>query len=130
MNSKNCNFTLPAMALFSVFSSQVFAEESLQNEALPPPAIAPTSTERTYESRTVYESSFLPGVRLCEEDEVDYRGDFRRVNCQDEEVINSVSTRQNLFNVATPSTFIDNTSIPNGNILRIKFQRKVFTTNP
>lgn len=130
MISKNCNITLPAIALFSMLAGQVFAQETLQNEVLPPPDIEAKSSERSYESRTVYESAFLPGVRLCEENEVYYRGDFRRVNCQDEELIESVSTRKNLFDATTPSTFIDNYAIPNGNVLRIKFQRKVFATDP
>lgn len=137
MNSKNCSFTLLVIALFYILTCQVFAQETLQNEALPPPDIEPKTSERTYESRTVYESAFLPGVRLCEDDEVYYRGDFRRVNCQDQELIESVSTRNNMFNATTPSTFIDNYAIPNGNVLipngnvlRIKFQRKTFATDP
>lgn len=129
MKTENCKLRLPAIALFSIFTCQTIAQEVSQGEALPPPDINAEKTELTYQSRIVYESAFLPGVRLCEDNEVYYRGDFRRVNCQDEELIESVSTRRNLFNATTPSTFIDNYAIPNGNIFRIKFQRKVFATD-
>jgi hypothetical protein len=130
MSSKNCIFTLPAIALFSIITCQVFADGTSQNEILPPPDIKEKSAERNYETRTIYESAFLPGVRLCEDDEVDYRGDFRRINCQDEELIESVSTRSNMFDPTTPSTFIDNYAVPNGNVLRIKFQRKLIAKDP
>lgn len=130
MNNIIRHFTLVAITFISLLLCPVFAEETSQNEVLAPPEITPNTTQRTFESRTVYESSFLPGVRLCEEDEVDYRGDFRRVNCQDEELIESVSTRNDLFEATTPSTVVDNTNVPNGNILRIQFQRKVVTAAP
>ena len=116
---------LALAVLISFFSSQIGAEEAA--EALPPPVITPTETEVAVESRTVYESKFLPGVRLCEESEVDYRGGLRRVNCQDAEAIEAVSTRNDLFEATSPSTFIDNSHAPNGNVLRINFQRKLFS---
>ena len=87
-------------------------------------------TKIEYKTRTVYEPEFLPGVRLCEEDEVDYRGDFRRVNCQDEDIIESVSTRnQNDFDSGAHSIVEDRVA-PNGNLLRIKFRKKVVATEP
>ena len=77
-----------------------------------------------YRAETIYQPDFFPGVRLCQPEEVDYRGDLRKINCQDEKLINAVSTReQDPYNLR-PRTIIDNRIEPNGNLLRIKFQRK------
>lgn len=84
-------------------------------------------TKLEYRTETIYESSFLPGVRFCEEDEVDYRGDFRKVNCQDERLINSVSTREEDPYNTRPNIIVNDRIEPNGNLLRIKFHRKVYT---
>ncbi|MFK7794752.1 MAG: hypothetical protein AB8B89_05335 [Gammaproteobacteria bacterium] len=92
----------------------------------PPSAeeISNAQPEYSIKTETVYESSFLPGVRLCNEEEVDYRGDFRKVNCQDERLINSVSTRkQDPYNTR-PNIIVDDRIKPNGNIFRINFRKK------
>ena len=75
-------------------------------------------------TETIYESSFLPGVRLCEDEEVDYRGDFRKVNCQDEALINEVSTRKDDTYNLKPDAIVSDRVEPNGNIFRINFRRK------
>ncbi|MDW3094204.1 MAG: hypothetical protein R8G33_00875 [Gammaproteobacteria bacterium] len=86
--------------------------------------ISKAQPEYSIKTETVYESSFLPGVRLCEESEVDYRGEFRKVNCQDETLINAVSTRkQDPYN-ARPHIIVDDRIEPNGNIFRINFRKK------
>ena len=92
-----------------------------------PEEIANLDTQYEYQTKTVYESSFLPGVRFCEEDEVDYRGDFRKVNCQDEELINAVSTREADPYNTRPNIIVNDRIEPNGNLLRIKFRKKVYT---
>ena len=92
----------------------------------PPSAeeISNAQPEYSVKTETVYESSFLPGVRLCDQEEVDYRGDFRKVNCQDEALINSVSTRkQDPYNTR-PNIIVDDRIEPNGNIFRINFRKK------
>lgn len=79
--------------------------------------------EPKFKTRTVYEREFFPGVRFCEQDEVDYRGDFRKVNCQDEAKIRAVSTRnEDLYN-ANAHSIVDDRIEPNGNLLRINFRR-------
>lgn len=113
------------MTAVSFFAMPVMAEQS---DSVP----TPPSTENIPEQQqplklktnTLYEAKFLPGVRLCEEDEVDYRGDFRKVNCQDEQIINSVSTsKYDSFNTK-PTAIVDDRIEPNGNIFRINFKRK------
>lgn len=118
---------LTSTAIF-LAATPLFAENS---EAAKEVAETPRlDTKIEYKTRTVYESEFFPGVRLCEEDEVDYRGDFRRVNCQDEAIIESVSTRnQNDFDTGAHSIVKDRVA-PNGNLLRIKFHKKVVATEP
>ena len=111
-------------------STLVLAEDTVNTEVLAPPTLE-TGVDNTvvYETRTVYESQFLPGVRLCEESEVDYRGDFRRVNCQDTEVLEALATRDNRVTVDEPNKVFKNDFQASGNILRINFQRKI-VTNP
>ncbi len=87
-------------------------------------------TKIEYKTRTVYEPEFLPRVRWCEEDEVDYRGDFRRVNCQDEAIIEAVSTRDRNDYDTGAHSIVEDRVAPNGNLLRIKFRKKVVATEP
>ena len=124
-------------ALISTFAASVLltsplvlAEEIVDTEVLAPPSLE-TGVDNTviYETRTVYESQFLPGVRLCEDSEVDYRGDFRRVNCQDTEILEALSTRDPRVTLDDPNKVFKNDFHGSGNILRINFQRKV-VTNP
>ena len=92
----------------------------------PPSAedISKAQPKYSIKTETIYESSFLPGVRLCEDSEVDYRGDFRKVNCQDETLINAVSTRkQDPYNTR-PNINVKDRIEPNGNIFRINFRKK------
>ena len=117
---------LVATITSALVASPLFAENSEI------PADASTAVEKPvldtdlkYESRTVYEHEFLPGVRFCEDEEVDYRGDFRKVNCQDEDKIRAVSTRdEDLYN-ANAHSIVDDRIEPNGNLLRINFRKKV-----
>ncbi len=112
------------MAVF-LLSSPLLAEQSGTLEAPPSAEDISESQPLQLKTQTVYETKFLPGVRLCEEDEVDYRGDFRKVNCQDEEMINAVSTRkEDPYNNAKPNTIVSDRIEPNGNIFRINFRRK------
>ncbi len=107
----------------AVLSSAVTAEDA---SVKTPPSTEEISQNQQLQikTETVYETSFLPGVRLCEEDEVDYRGDFRKVNCQDDELINSVSTRkEDPYNIR-PHIIVNDRIEPNGNIFRINFRRK------
>ena len=109
----------------TLFASSANAEDASADHT-PPTAeeISKVDTNYSIKTETVYESSFLPGVRLCEDKEVDYRGDFRKVNCQDEALINSVSTRkQDPYNTR-PSIIVNDRIEPNGNIFRINFRRK------
>lgn len=115
---------IPAIAL-SLLASTVIADD---NDAIdtPPSAeeIAQDEPKLQIKTETIYETSFLPGVRLCEEDEVDYRGDFRKVNCQDEALIDAVSTRKEDPYNTRPNTVVSDRVEPNGNIFRINFRRK------
>jgi len=113
------------MTAASLFAMPVMAEQS--DSAPTPPStenIPEQQQPLKLETNTVYETSFLPGVRLCEEDEVDYRGDFRKVNCQDEQLINSVSTSKYDSFSTKPTAIVDDRIEPNGNIFRINFKRK------
>ena len=118
---------LPSLAISMVVATSSLAETSTdQPSGSAEIATTPKlDTDIEYKTRTVYEPEFLPGVRLCEEDEVDYRGDFRRVNCQDEAIIEAVSTRQqDDFNTG-PNQIVEDRVAPNGNLFRIKFRKKV-----
>lgn len=123
--------TLKAHHLFaslftiSLLTTPVMAEQDDAVQA-PPSAeeINNEQDELVLKTHTVYETSFLPGVRLCEQDEIDYRGDFRKVNCQDEELIQAVSTRKDDPYNTRPNIIINDRIEPNGNIFRINFRRK------
>ena len=108
-----------------LFTHTIFADDT--DTVQTPPSAEEISQEQQklqIKTETIYETSFLPGVRFCEEDEVDYRGEFRKVNCQDEALINAVSTRKEDPYYSRPNTVIDDRIEPNGNIFRINFRRK------
>lgn len=114
-----------ALAASALLISSVNAEDAPVDQT-PPSAeeISNSEPEYSLKTETVYESSFLPGVRFCEDNEVDYRGDFRKVNCQDEALINAVSTRKNDPYNTRPSIIVNDRIEPNGNIFRINFRKK------
>ena len=126
MTSSHCThlFLTAAFACSMLITSVNADDESV--DQTPPSAeeISKAQPDYSIKTETVYESSFLPGIRLCEDDEVDYRGDFRKVNCQDEALINSVSTRQQDPYNTKPSTIVNDRVEPNGNIFRINFRKK------
>jgi hypothetical protein len=116
---------ISAAMISSMLVTNALAEDTSVVQA-PPSAeeISNSLPNYSVKTETVYESSFLPGVRLCEDNEVDYRGDFRKVNCQDEALINSVSTRkQDPYNTR-PNIIVNDRIEPNGNIFRINFRKK------
>ena len=115
---------IPAIVL-SLLISTAIADDDVAAKA-PPSAeqIAQDEPKLQIKTETIYETSFLPGVRLCEEDEVEYRGDFRKINCQDEALIDAVSTRKEDPYNTGPKTVVNDRVEPNGNIFRINFRRK------
>lgn len=121
------SIVISTFAVTPLFADNTEVKSSAATEATEPPKL---NTDVEYKTRTVYESEFLPGVRWCEEEEVDYRGDFRRVNCQDEAIIQSVSTREKDEYNAGPNSIVDDRIAPNGNLLRIKFRKKIVATQP
>lgn len=121
------SIAISAFAVTPLFADNTEVKSSAATEAAEPPKL---NTDVEYKTRTVYESEFLPGVRWCEDEEVDYRGDFRRVNCQDEAIIQSVSTREKDEYNAGPNSIVDDRIAPNGNLLRIKFRKKIVATQP
>ena len=127
MKLKNVTHSLLVATVASALvTSPLFAENSElpadPSETLEKPAL---DTEPKFKTLTVYEHEFLPGVRFCEDKEVDYRGDFRKVNCQDEAKIRAVSTRdEDLYN-ANAHSIVDDRIEPNGNLLRINFRKKI-----
>ena len=121
------SLAITAFAAAPLFADNAEVKSSAPADAAEPPKL---NTEIEYKTRTVYESEFLPGVRLCDEEEVDYRGDFRRVNCQDEEIIQSVATREQDEYSAGPNSIVDDRIAPNGNLLRIKFRKKIVAKEP
>jgi len=129
-SSKHTHLFLAAAVTCSMLSTSVkAADESI--DQTPPSAEEISKAQPNYslKTQTIYESSFLPGVRLCEDNEVDYRGDFRKVNCQDEALINSVSTREkDPYNIR-PSVIVNDRIEPNGNIFRINFRKKATTVS-
>lgn len=116
-------FTYTAICCSMLITGANAEDASVQ---APPSAeeISKTQPEYSIKTETVYESSFLPGVRLCEEGEVDYRGEFRKVNCQDETLINAVSTRKEDPYNSRPNIIVNDRIEPNGNIFRINFRKK------
>ena len=124
---KTIQFThlLTAVVTSTMLITSVYAEDTQLDQA-PPSAeeISNSEPEYSLKTETIYEPSFLPGVRLCEDNEVDYRGDFRKVNCQDDALINSVSTRKNDPYNTRPSIIVNDRIEPNGNIFRINFRKK------
>ncbi len=124
---KSIQFThlLTAVVTSTVLITSVYAEDTQLDQA-PPSAeeISNSEPEYSLKTETIYEPSFLPGVRLCEDNEVDYRGDFRKVNCQDDALINSVSTRKTDPYNTRPSIIVNDRIEPNGNIFRINFRKK------
>jgi hypothetical protein len=124
-SSQYAHLLIAAAVACTVHVTNVNAEDTSVDQT--PPSAKEVSKARpnySVKTETIYESSFLPGVRLCEDNEVDYRGDFRKVNCQDEALINSVSTRQQDLYGSRPNTIVNDRIEPNGNIFRIKFHRK------
>ena len=123
---KRTRYTHHLIACIAIlFTQTIFADDAATVQT-PPSAETISQEQQTLQikTETIYETSFLPGVRLCGEDEVDYRGDFRKVNCQDEALINAVSTRKEDPYYTRPNTVIDDRIEPNGNIFRINFRRK------
>ena len=114
---------LSTLVVFCLTTVNLHAEENATPSS---DELSKLDTDIQYGTQTVYESSFLPGVRLCEQDEVDYRGDFRKVNCQDERLINAVSTREEDPYNTRPNIIVNDRIEPNGNLLRIKFHKKVY----
>ena len=116
---------IAAGVAFTLFTSNANAEDASVDHTPPTlEEISKVNINYSVTTKTVYESSFLPGVRLCEDNEVNYRGDFRKVNCQDEALINSVSTRkQDPYNTR-PNIIVNDRIEPNGNIFRLNFHRK------
>lgn len=124
-SSEFAHLLIFAAVTCSMLITSANAEDTSVDQTLPSAEeISNAQPDYSVKTETVYESSFLPGVRLCDEDEVDYRGDFRKVNCQDEALINSVSTRkQDPYNTR-PNIIVDDRIEPNGNIFRINFRKK------
>jgi hypothetical protein len=124
-SSHYAHLFLIAVVACSMLTTSVNADDESVDQTPPSTEeISKAQPDYSLRTKTVYESSILPGVRLCEDNEVDYRGDFRKVNCQDEALINSVSTRQQDPYNTKPSTIVNNRVEPNGNIFRINFRRK------
>ncbi|MFK8027367.1 MAG: hypothetical protein AB8C40_04835 [Gammaproteobacteria bacterium] len=124
---KTIQFThlLTAVVTSTMLITSVYAEDTQLDQAPPSPEeISNSEPEYSLKTETIYEPSFLPGVRLCEDNEVDYRGDFRKVNCQDDALINSVSTRKTDPYNTRPSIIVNDRIEPNGNIFRINFRKK------
>ena len=114
-----------SMTALFVYSASLSAEETaLPNNDLPDvEEISKAESNLKFKSITEIDTNFFPGVRLCEDGEVDYRNGARKVNCQDEQIIEAVSTRNpNLYDNQS-STILNNRTQPNGNILRINFGR-------
>ena len=121
---KSLALIVNVMLLFSS-SVLVHADESVLSEIDPPDVetLSESESNLKFKSVTEIDTSFFPGVRLCEEREVDYRNGARRVNCQDEHLIRAVSTRNvNKLN-ERPNAFLNDRVQPNGNVLRINFGR-------
>lgn len=119
----HAHHSLILLAAIMLSANSVIADDE---GAIPPSAdkISQDKQLLQIKTETIYESSFFPGVRLCDEDEVDYRGDFRKVNCQDEALINEVSTRKDDTYNLKPNAIVSDRVEPNGNILRINIRRK------
>jgi len=122
-----------AAAFTLLLASPLIAE---QNDTPAPPSVKEINAGKAspqklqIRTETIYETSFLPGVRLCEENEVDYRGEFRKGNCQDEALIDAVSTRKpDPYNLR-PHNIVDDRIDPNGNVFRINFRRKASVVEP
>lgn len=129
MNDSKHTHLLLSLAIGAMLSTTLaFADETIV-EHTPPSAeeISKSKTILEYRTKTVYESSWLPGVRLCEDDEVDYHGGMRKVNCQDDRLIDAVSTREPDPYNTKPNIIVDDNVQPNGNILRIQFRKKAYT---
>jgi hypothetical protein len=124
-SSHYAHLFISAAVACSMLVTNVNAEDASVDQT-PPSAeeISKAQPDYSVKTETVYEPSFLPGVRLCEDNEVDYRGDFRKVNCQDEALINSVSTRKDDPYNTRPNTIVNDRIEPNGNIFRINFRKK------
>lgn len=120
---------LASLTVAFLATNPLFAETQTGASGSPekPPEL---DTSVQFEARTVYETEFFPGVRFCEPQEVDYHGDLRRVNCQDEAIIQAVSTREDDRFTAREPAIVSDRVEPNGNVLRIKFHRKVFSAQP
>ena len=123
---------IASLAIGIIAAAPLFADNSTENtKAEEEVAATPElDTRIEYKTRTVYEGEFFPGVRWCEDKEVDYRGDFRRVNCQDEAIIESVSTRDQDYFDSKPHAIVEDRVAPNGNLLRIKFRKKIVANEP
>ena len=120
---------ISSLAIVAVFFTTLVTADDSDVELSTPSAEEISKNDATleYRTKTVYESSWLPGVRLCEEDEVDYHGGLRKVNCQDDKLIDAVSTREPDPYNTKPNIIVDDAVQPNGNILRIQFRKKSYT---
>ena len=108
-----------------VYGASLSAQETNIPESNLPDVeeISKAESDLKFKTITEIDTNFFPGIRLCEEDEVDYRNGARKVNCQDPELIEAVSTRNPNLDHNPPNTIVNDRVQPNGNILRINFGR-------
>ncbi len=81
----------------------------------------PENITPTYSSYTKYETTFLPGLKPCVEDTSSTTS-----GCQ-EAVIQGLATSSTDYYQLRPSTVVEDEVQPRGNILQIKFDRRIRT---
>ena len=65
----------------------------------------------------ILEPNFLPGIKPCNDRQIEQG----RLNCQEESIVREISTQPDEIE---PTPFVQDDVVPNGNILRIDFNRK------
>ena len=123
-------FTL-AISVVSIFTIFAWPQTSVAQENIdlvtPESLILSNQDERpardapTYSSYTKYETTFLPGLKSCVEDSTS-----QALACQ-EAVIQGLSTSATDYYQIRPRTVVEDEVQPRGNILQIKFDKRIRT---
>lgn len=108
-----------------IFSSAIVYAEDVPvppeiNQDTPVPSEKATLRAGEAEVITIYESSVLPGLRKCTEQEVRDKS-YSPIACQNDKEALSISTREQKH--ISQSYIIEDDTVPQGNLFKLKFDR-------
>lgn len=130
-NSKSFILVISIVSFCVIFAWSQIALAQDQRDLVTPQSLIlsnqieqPASHTPTYSSYTKYETTFLPGMKLCTSSTT---SSSQHTACQDA-VIQGLSSNPTDFYQIKPSTIIENEVQPRGNLLQIKFDKRIRTS--